>query len=157
MEKVQRYGYSIKRILNRTASIELDKFDLNTGKFNISAYNEETDLQAIKLMYLENKILTEEQLEGQLKFLEDNPDRVICWNVYKDGDEIIGNSIITKFGEAEDEIRKSILNKNIKDCKNAGIKKLLIFLAGNNLELKEKYEDLGIAFNPDLVLYHRDI
>jgi hypothetical protein len=170
MDMVKEYEYTQKRIVSRSGEIELSNIESEKRELNVEDYNEEKHLEMVKKMYIEKMKMPEQQLERQLEYIKNNPDEIISWNVYIENNKVVGNSIIAKSGEKDGFfssiaaygsdsklIRKNIFSKNIEVGKSKGLEKLLVFLAGDALELKQDYTDLKVKFNPDIILYHKDI
>ena len=171
MKMVEKYEYEYKRTLNLSGTITVSEFQVEDHA-QVRAYNEETDYDSMRKMYLEVMKLSEKQLDNQLKFLKDNPHVVVSWNVVIQDGEILGNTIVTYLGgdqtkgimanifaQGDDEknVRKQLLHANIESCKAKGVEELNIILFGQYLEKQKEYENLGIVFNAPLDLYHRDI
>ncbi len=169
-EYVKSYEYTQKRVVSRSGEIEISTIDPATRELTVEDYNEEKHLNMVRKMYLEKMKMPEEQLDRQLEYIKGNPDAIISWNLYIENNEVVGNSIVTKNGEKEGAfaniaaygsnsklIRKNIFSKNIEVGKSKGLEKLSVFLAGEALELQQDYEDLKIQFNPDIILYHKNI
>ncbi|MCY3413588.1 MAG: hypothetical protein INQ03_18240 [Candidatus Heimdallarchaeota archaeon] len=171
MDLVKQYGYSLKRVLGSSASVDLGTFKSPSSDLQVQNF-EESDLDATRTMYKEQGILDHDRFDAQYKFIQENPERIVSWHIVKDGDRVIGNSILTTpgadskevsmtniiaLGDTKDEVRRAILGKNIDTAKEKGYQKLNLFLFGQFLDYKKYYQELGFSFNPDLSLFHKDI
>lgn len=170
MDLVTKYNYELKRTLSQSGVMSLSNYS-DSGIEGARPF-EESDLDAVRRMYIEEMKMPEQQVDNQFNFLSANPDAIAAWNLYIEDGVVLGNSIVTYLGgdrskgimsnifasgEREAEIREKILNAHLRQLKERGVEELTVLLFGQWLDRQSEYEKYGMQFNLPLNLYHRDL
>lgn len=171
VEYAKKYDFTLKRVISKKAELNIENYTVGTLDSHVVRFNKRRDKRKIKRMYLEKMGMPKEQFERQIIFLNANPQIILCWNMWKEQNYILGNSIcisdaevnsaicanIFAYGENESMIRKAILEKNIYDLKEREIEILSLNLTTDYLDKEAEYTKLGFVFVSELALYKKEL